>query len=343
MRDAISLLDQVISFSEGTIKIEDVHDMNGTVSQKELKNFVNNILKNNYKEIFLAIDKYNDEGKNLIKLTDELIYFIRNVLMYKMVPEYFSNNDAILYEDLSKLAEKSEFITMIEKFNNSTYKMKISNNPKIVLETTIISLSKNNEIEKKTIKQNEKSIVKIIEKEEKQEKDIITSVENTETKINNQILNSDIENKLIELENIRINNTLSQFDKNELFKLKQKFDDFRTYILNPDYGDLISLILEGQLRAASQTHLVMVFEEYWMKNKFNSLIKDIEVLFEKIYKKKYCVVATDIKTWEIYKNDFNNKRKTFKYTKEPSVDDIISISTPKTKIENTFDSIIEYH
>ena len=344
MRDSVNLLDQAVSFSDKIIKIDDVHSMNGTISQNELKGFIENILENDYKEIFIKVDRYNEDGKNLIKLTDEIIYFLRNVLIYKIIPTHFINNEEKIYDNISKKIDENKLINMIEVFNNSTSKMKISNNPKIILETTIISLSKNEKKGDKPIKQKEKTEPK------KEENSIEIKIKKNDSKVKVQAnvevkeqLPNDVIKELVKFENIRINNTLAEFDKQELLKLKQNYDGFRTLILNPDYGEIISLVLEGQLRAASQTHIVMMFEQSWMKNKFNSLIKEIEPVFKEIYNKNYAVIATDTSTWEIYKNDFNNKRKIFTYIDEPNIEQIIVSNEQKTEIENSFDNIIEYN
>ena len=43
MRDSISMLDQVLAFSESTITVKEVHEVNGTLSQYEMQNFMEDL------------------------------------------------------------------------------------------------------------------------------------------------------------------------------------------------------------------------------------------------------------------------------------------------------------
>lgn len=348
MRDSISLLDQAVSYSDDVISIKDVHNMNGTISQLELKNFISYIINNDFKNLFQTIDKYNDDGKNLIKLSDEIIYFLRNVLLFKIVPDHFSKLESDIYEEIENKISKNDLINMIDNFNSSINKMKNSSNPKIILETTIIFLlkEKENSNEDSKIQSKRDNILietdnKILSHEEKKEEEKKDKNENKPLNIKEKFNDENL-NKFHRLEEIRINNTLSKFNKKELVNLNEKFELFRNKILTSDFGEVVSLILEGKIRAASEDHVIMVFEETWLKNKFNKSIIEIESLFKEVYNKTYKVVATDINTWEIYKRDFNNKLRKFEWIEEPSSDNFLNNEEEKTEIENIFNNIVEY-
>ena len=53
MRDALSILDQVVAYSENKITVKDVHEINGTIPQDELKHFIKYIALKKYNEIFV--------------------------------------------------------------------------------------------------------------------------------------------------------------------------------------------------------------------------------------------------------------------------------------------------
>ena len=131
MRDAISMLDQVLSYSEGMVTLEDVHEVNGTLSQKDLGEFIENIFDKNILEVLKLIDKYNDLGKNIIKLSEEIIQLLKNILLYKTVPNYFDDKELeALYERLGNNTKVEHLINLIDEFNNSLPKLKQSNDPK---------------------------------------------------------------------------------------------------------------------------------------------------------------------------------------------------------------------
>src|SRR5690606_10501925 len=76
LRDAISLLEQAIVYSDNKITLDDVHQINGTLPQYQLKELVINILDKNLIKIFKLIEKYDSEGKNFTKLVEEIILFL---------------------------------------------------------------------------------------------------------------------------------------------------------------------------------------------------------------------------------------------------------------------------
>ena len=135
MRDALSLLDQATSYTDSLITIEDIHEINGTITDIELKKFVENIISNNTEIIFKTIDKYNSDGKDFFKLTEEIINYLRNVLIFKNVPNYFESTKE--YElDLNF----DKIMSYIKVFNEALYDMKNALNVKLLFELAIIKL-----------------------------------------------------------------------------------------------------------------------------------------------------------------------------------------------------------
>ena len=92
LRDSISLLDQVISYSCDSISIEDVHEVNGTVSIELLKQLVDNIINKNFEYIFPIILEYNNSGKNLVKIVESIVIFLKNILLSYEAPLYLKNS-----------------------------------------------------------------------------------------------------------------------------------------------------------------------------------------------------------------------------------------------------------
>ena len=138
MRDSLSLLDQAQSYADDKITIQDIHEINGTITNKELNDFLNNIINNNIEDIFKKIDKFNSDGKDFYKLTEEIINHLRNILIYKNVPNYFEENSNydvdISFEQVMKY---------IKIFNETIYEMKTSISTKLLFELAIIQLMKN--------------------------------------------------------------------------------------------------------------------------------------------------------------------------------------------------------
>lgn len=335
MRDAIGMLDQVFSYAEDNITIKEIHEINGTITQKEIKEFVDALFKCNIEVILNIIDNYNEKGKNFIKLTEEIVFYIKNVLLYKTIPNYFENNEYKLeYEDSSNIVTIEKLLNYIKDFSQIILDIKNTNNPKLILELISIKLSNREEslinIPYKPDSSNgldnkQKEVIKE-KKEEKTEK--IEKKELSES--------SDIELKesLKKVKEIRINNTLANFDKKKLLLFRKELDLIRSLLLDPEYSKMVSIVLDGKIKAYSETNLIFVYESEKLADYFNENILFIEKIFKKAYKREYKVIATFEKEWDKIKKEYNSKEKEYKYIEENQ--DIAKI-LKRTKNEKTDD------
>lgn len=279
MRDALSLLDQSIAYSVDKIKLSDIHEINGTITKKEIAEFMEEMLNNDIEKVFNKIDKYNMNGKDFIKLAEEIIEFLRNVMLKINVPIlYKENNMQELSKSLISKIDNNILLEYIKEFNIGIGEMKKSNNSKILFELIIIKL-----IDFKP-KEIEKNISNIINE-------------------NN-------------IKNIRINNTLCYFDKKLLLAFKNNINELKKYLSEEKYSKIISLVLDGELKAIGKTNMIFVFENNKLSDMFNDEIVVIEELFSEVFKEKFKVISVDGEEWEKIKIEFNNKNKKYKYINE---------------------------
>jgi len=367
MRDAISMLDQVLSYSDESISVEDVHEVNGTLSQEALSEFVQNIFTGNILEVLKLIDKYNDSGKNIIKLSEEIIILLKNILLYKTVNNYFEENDNIeLYKNLGNTLETSKLINLIDSFNDSIPKLKQSNDPKLILELLIIKhISDYNKRQLETaVKEEvvvpsklEKPIIKEETKKEEIKKEpvkeniipqttlepsvaepkIVRMPNKSKPKITNEILE-----KLEEVKKVRVNNTLAGFNKKLFASIKNELENIRDMLLIPEYSQIVSTILDGNLKAASTKNLIFVYDTKSLSNHFNENLLLIEDILEQNYHTHYDVIAVDNISWEIIKKEFNSKSKQYVYEQETiDIKDLLKTDEVKDELNDLFGEIVE--
>ncbi len=359
MRDSLGMLDEVAAYNENTITVEDIHDINGTLTYNDLKEFINYICDNNLEEIFKSLDQYNARGKNFVKLTEEIVSFMRNLLIYIKAPKYFAetNVSVSVYKDIN--FDSNLLIKYIEELNDCILNMKNTNNPKLMLELAIIKMvSTDKTFENQGIPQKCKSVnntqfvQKTIEKNVPnifEKKSVTTSISNTsvkETKPNinslkKVVLDDDKKNKLNELKKIRIDNTLSKFNKKNMLTLKERLSNLNEYLFDPAYNKQVSIILDGVLKAVSDENMIFVYKLEHLSKSFNENLIDIEKTIEKICGKHYNLISTDAKEWEVIKKDFNDKLRPFIYKEENIKLDEIFLEK-KDDITTLFSDIIEY-
>ena len=343
MRDSISLLDQVISYNEDNIKIDDVYKVNGTLSLDNKYDFIKNIIEKDICSILNKIDEYNNEGKNLIKIIEDIANTLKNILLVKISEDYrkkyFLENekfkksiDEINYEEVLNLANE---------FNNNLINIKTANDPKLAIELLMIKKccsEKDNEKTEKIIEQKKEKE----EKNKKEETKIETKKDDLEEKKEQKTEKNNLDEnkiKIEEIQKIRIENTLARFQKNILKELKSKTQNLDDFIADEKYSKIASLIADGELKAASDEYLLYVFDSNGLSNKFNENLIEVEMLVEKIFGKKYRAISTNNISWEIIKKEFNSKERDYLYVVE---DFDLNQKNNQSELVDCFENIIEY-
>ncbi len=144
MRDALSLLDQVSAFAEQVITLEDVLTVTGTVSGKALAILGSTILSGKLEETIRYIDKMIEEGKDPVRLVEDLIFFYRDILLYQQAPQMDEILDRFqLTEEQKKLVtgfKPNQLFLVIHRLSEAQNEMKWSNHPRVFLEVACIKL-----------------------------------------------------------------------------------------------------------------------------------------------------------------------------------------------------------
>ncbi len=352
LRDTISILDQAIAYASTDEKITstDVHDINGSLPQQSINLLVKNILNNDAKAVFEQIDDLSNKGKNFLKVVDEMTLYFRNVLLKLTAPDYFNEKiNSNLYDDVVNSVTKEDVIKYINLLIETANQLKKSGDLKLLFEINIIKmLEKENFVPLVNLKnEKNKEIIKKepIENEQKNKeleckKEIVSNT--TIIKNINKKTNVEIE----QFKKVRINNILSKFNKKKMLEVKEELSSIEEYLLDNKYARAASIILDGQLKAASDEGLIFVYKTDSLSNQFIENIVNIEELINVVFNNKYNVISTNLDEWEIIKNKFNKDKTQFKYI-EDNYDLNLIIKNVKKQIQDDmasiFGDIVEYN
>lgn len=352
LRDTISILDQAIAYASTDEKITstDVHDINGSLPQQSINLLVKSILNNDAKAVFEQIDDLSNKGKNFLKVVDEMTLYFRNVLLKLTAPDYFNEKiNSNLYDDVVNSVTKEDVIKYINLLIETANQLKKSGDLKLLFEINIIKmLEKENFVSLVNLKNEEnKEIIKkeLIENEQKNKeleckKEIVSNT--TIIKNINKKTNVEIE----QFKKVRINNILSKFNKKKMLEVKEELSSIEEYLLDNKYARAASIILDGQLKAASDEGLIFVYKTDSLSNQFIENIVNIEELINVVFNNKYNVISTNLDEWEIIKNKFNKDKTQFKYI-EDNYDLNLIIKNVKKQIQDDmasiFGDIVEYN
>ncbi|WP_079911079.1 DNA polymerase III subunit gamma/tau [Paenibacillus sp. 32352] len=144
MRDALSLLDQIMAFSGKSITYDDVVSITGGMAGDQFQKLVQAVKRRDVGVVLQLIDDFMQEGKSADKCMESLLYYFRDLLMVKMVPGSQAVTDRII--DVKQFAEVAEsfttqeLISMMDTLNHYQTEMKYSVQPQTLLEVALMKL-----------------------------------------------------------------------------------------------------------------------------------------------------------------------------------------------------------
>lgn len=144
MRDALSLFDQCISYSiNPEITLDDVLSVSGNISYFKIIDLLNKCISENESDALVMINSMLKEGKEVPRIINDIILFLRDVLLYK--------NNAILEkkmmfdnEEFKKLANnisKPLIYKWLDILNEALGQMRFSIQKRAFLELAILKMN----------------------------------------------------------------------------------------------------------------------------------------------------------------------------------------------------------
>lgn len=318
LRDAINLLDQVISLPQESVTLEEIDRLSGRISQNTLFELLNAISIGNYLSILNISDIIYGEGKNYKDIADGMLAIVRDLSINFEVDNYFNKDYS------SKLATINipfdKLISITSLLNELIKELKNSNDPKMLFDIYMVNIcnslsSKGNLSVKKedinnsqTVELKNKEVNNISNiKENKEKLDI--NKDSDEKTINEETVNTS--NDIIngDLKSIRINNVLAEADKSILNNIVNSYDKIGDYVSNKVYNTLSILLLDGHVVVASTKYLLFAFESEEDVTLFDNNYKQIELFIKEVFEETYKVAAVTKKEWQRIKEDFIKNKK----------------------------------
>ncbi len=321
LRDAINLLDQVLSLPDENINIDEVEKLSGKISTQSVYELFSYIINNDLVSILNFSTYMFDNGKNYKDLADSMLSFLRDISINTEVPNYF---DKSYSELLSKITISfNNLIKMSSIINELLKELKNSNNQKMLFEIYVFQmcniLNYVDKVEVINTSMNNKKNVNI-----KNDKN-----ENINIETNQNLIDSD-------LKDIRINNVFAGANKEILNSVNSKYYLINDYISNKKYNMVSILLSSGRIVVASDKYLLFSFENKSDVLKFDSIYKQIEQFLKKIYDESYKIVAVSDKEWEEMKNNYiNNIKNKISYVFIEENDVKLEMSENSNALENS--------
>lgn len=313
LRDAIGLLDQLNSYTNGNITLDSVYMINGRVNNNDIKEILDNIIQSNLNKIFDLSDSFEAVGKNFVLICEDLINYLKNELV-----KYQINGESELIDKIGKdiitkiIFETTDYISYMRNLSDKKiyfdlllikiYDLINKTNVRIIKDEPVKPV-----INKETLVVEKKTIITENNTEIEIKEETIKNVEIQET--NNPVDNSNY----IELMKIRLNNTLAHADKQSFIEYSNFLKNLESNLDNLEERQLYNLLMDCSVVAGSSDGIIITTKSNNILNELFTSLNAIENLFiNKLENElKTCFLLEDEwkKTSDIYRNKIKNKEK----------------------------------
>lgn len=149
MRDALSILDQVLSYDTKSYKLADVENLLGVVDFYDIDKLTKSIFSFNQKQALSYIFSLRENNKSNKDIIDSIINYFRDIMVYKMSenPDFFDNEER--FDFIKKRAGEIEIdrlLDLLDILNEYSSKLKSSDNTDLIVELMTIRLISSKDI-----------------------------------------------------------------------------------------------------------------------------------------------------------------------------------------------------
>ncbi|WP_139492626.1 DNA polymerase III subunit gamma/tau [Brevibacillus dissolubilis] len=144
MRDALSLLDQVISFSGKQVNTSDVLQITGAVAQTYFSTLARAVAERNVAGVIEQFEQVMVQGKDPEHFMQDFMFYYRDMLLLKTAPNLTEILERTLvdeqFAEVAKLYELPVLYETIEVLNQALTQLKWSTHSRVLVEMTLVRL-----------------------------------------------------------------------------------------------------------------------------------------------------------------------------------------------------------
>ena len=316
MRDALSIMDQAIAFGDDHLTLQDALNVTGSVDAQALNDLLKEVVEGDVKTAFSTYHQFIAQGKEVNRLINDMIYFVRDTIMNK-TSNMDSEYDALMHFDLDTLYK------MIDVINDTLVSIRFSVNQSVHFEVLLVK------------------IAEMIKGEPENVQTVATTSVASEP--NNEVLLQRMEQLENELKTLKsqgvvansakpqakktaskgpqsknafsmqqIAKVLDKANKEDIKQLKDHWQEVIDHAKSNDMKSLVSLLQNSEPVAASETHVLIKFEEEIhceIVNKDDEKRENIENVVCNIIDKTVKVVGVPADQWMRVRTEYLQNRK----------------------------------
>lgn len=314
-RDALSILDQVISYSGNDIQEDDVINMFGLVSSEEKIRLLEDIRNKNTLRVLKTFEDFVSRSVDLSRLVNELLSLLKDSLVYLKTRDkslIISSKEKDAREIMLKFSEP-QLLSFIDILLKCQSEFKTTSDPNFLFEIYLLKLlesdikgenvqpsvvtgsvqqsnqvsqiSKENPAKPQYVSQNTPKVEPV--PVAKQEVEIRLKPSSTEF----SVLATDGEYNEVSLDDLIKLTIIS--DKDERKLITQRWSAFNQLVNDPNEGTYASLLLDARPYILTNSNLILICDYPSTAKKINikSNQEGLGKLVKKVLGRKVCVYA----------------------------------------------------
>ncbi len=277
VRDALSILDQVIAYAQNNLKVTHVNEIYGITTPTEKFALIEDVIEKRTQELLERTGRIIDNGMDIKRLTNDLIEIMKECVMYE-----YTKRDKTL---LSKIEEDKaitilnkrtprQLLAMIDVLIDTAEKYRFASDINSYFEVALLKMM--GQDEKLELKAQEETV----EKEKTTsfvEKEVVVEPEVKTTKKKNKTVEPDYEQLLV---------LLVSADKQKRFMVENMWQGINAYEKEPDYACFVSKLKNCSVKATGDgfvlvsTKLASEAELVNKENKDKKMQKFLQIVFD---------------------------------------------------------------
>ena len=313
MRDSINFLDQLRSFTNNEITINDVYEVCGDISSNQILELFTAIKNNNYEKVTIFFENLDINGKSYSKFLESFNCYLKDtILLANKVNRKYIKSDISIVDTIHTMFSNDQLFCMINCVNDLIAKLRIVSRQSVVVITNfLLMMNKINGI----VIQN-KAIEGDVSNTHKENTNYDMAFQfttNSSLLDDNNTDNIHVDDKK-ESDNeyvnhyknreIIINNTFALASKEIKKQLQEKIKNVSDYLTDKKFKQVAGILIDTKIEVAGDKYLILSVSNEALVNKLYDNYELCSELIFNIFNDKYNFAALSDDEWKKYRDEY---------------------------------------
>lgn len=145
MRDALSILDQALSFGNDKLTLNNAQEVTGALSNEQIVSYMTAVAENNPADALTSLYNILASGRSAVRFTEMIIRVCRNMILYNSNSDLSDNMDStIMNKEMLSIANKFDndrLFYIVDQVSSTQKNLKNSNQTDVYMEILTVKIS----------------------------------------------------------------------------------------------------------------------------------------------------------------------------------------------------------